>query len=250
MPEVTLILYITAFVAGLLMFLAPCTLPLVPAFLAFISGLKSTDALTGDQQRLIRINALAYVSGFSLVFISFGVFAGSLGSFFGVFRDTLSQVGGIFIILFGLVMLNVFSFTPLRKQRSLQLPASLRPGTPLSAGVIGVIFALGWTPCVGPILASILLLSSTAGTALAGASLLAVFSLGLALPFLLVAFLYSRLANKMQSLQKISGYVSTVGGVFLIGIGLLLLTGSFGLMVEYGYKVFYTLGLEVIFEYL
>ena len=251
MPEVSLILVVSAFVAGVLMFLAPCTLPLLPAYLAFISGVKTDEVLNSREvRRKIFKNALAFVVGFTIVFVIFGILAGLFGSFIGQFRNILAQVGGVFIILFGLMMLNVVSLTPLLKERRLTLPVVFTPGEPLSALVIGFTFALGWTPCVGPVLASVLLLASTTTTLVSGALLLLIFSLGLAIPFLLVALLYARATMVVSRVAKVTRCISKVGGVFLIIIGVLLLTSSFGLTVEYGYKLFDWFGLNGLFDYL
>ena len=175
--------------------------------------------------------------------------AGLAGSFIGQFRGLLSQIGGAFIIVFALMMLDVIRFAPLLKERKLQLPNSIKPGHPMSAGLIGIIFALGWTPCVGPVLASVLLLASTSATAFSGAFLLAIFSFGLAVPFLLTALLYERAGGMIAKYSWVSSAVSTIGGIFLLFIGFLLLTNNFGLTVEYGYQFFYWLGLESLFDH-
>ena len=252
MIEISVGLVISAFIAGLLMFLAPCTLPLVPAYLAFISGVKQ-DELTGDSRRSaihhIRVNAVAFVLGFSIIFILFGLLAGLFGSFIGQFRGVLTQVGGAFIILFAFMMLGALKFAPLMAEHKIQLPKSIKPGNPFSAALIGAVFALGWTPCVGPVLASVLLLASTSSTALSGAFLLGIFSLGMGLPFIAVALLYARAEKTIAKYAWISQGISIVGGVFLLFIGILLVTDSFGLTVEYGYRVFNFFGFEGFFDH-
>ena len=254
MVELSFGLAVSAFVAGLLMFLAPCTLPLVPAFLAFISGVKPgeiSDKQTHTQAiRDIRLSALGFVLGFSLIFISFGLMAGFFSAFFGQFKSILSQVGGVFVILFALLMLNVFKFAPLSKEYKIEMPKSIKPGNPISATLIGMAFALGWTPCVGPVLASVLLLASTSGTILSGGILLAIFSLGLAVPFLTVAILYGQSQTLISKYSYLSKGINIVGGVFLLFLGLLLFTDNFGLMVEYGYRFFNLFGFEGFFDLL
>lgn len=254
MIEISLAFSISVFFAGLLMFLAPCTLPLVPAYLAFISGVKVDafqDPETRDAaRRAVIVNGIAFVIGFSVIFVLFGLFAGLLGAGIGQFRTILSQVGGVFIILFGLMMLNVIHLAPLTKERRITLPPFLKPGNPVSAFGIGAIFALGWTPCVGPVLASVLLLASTSTTALEGGILLGVFSLGLAVPFLLTAFLYARASSFISRISTFTKWISYIGGVFLILLGILLLTGNFGFTVEYGYKLFDLIGFEGLFDHL
>ena len=254
MIEVGIGFAISVFIAGLLMFLAPCTLPLVPAYLAFISGVKSEELTDPNEKkaakRAIRINGIAFVLGFSVVFVGFGLLAGLLGAQIGQFRNLLSQVGGAFIIVFGLMMLNVIKIAPLLKERKMQMPSFMTPGHPTSACGIGVTFALGWTPCVGPVLASVLLLASTSTTAVQGGVLLGIFSLGLAVPFLVTAVLYAEATTFITKFSSITKWISYVGGVFLIFLGLLLITGNFGFTVEYGYKIFNFIGFEGLFDHL
>lgn len=253
MLEISLSLAIPAFIAGLLMFLAPCTLPLVPAYLAFISGVTQRElASTATKERArrqIMVSGVFFVLGFSVVFISFGMLAGFFGAQVGQFRGLLTHIGGVFIIIFGLMMLNLIRLTPFLREYRLQAPAIFKPGNPLSAFVIGATFALGWTPCVGPVLASVLLLASSEATVLSGGALLAVFSVGLSIPFLLTAFLYARATYTIAKVQSIANYISVVGGVFLICIGILLLTDNFGLTTVYGYQLFDWLGLSKLFEH-
>ncbi len=254
MVELDIAFATAAFVAGVLMFLAPCTLPLVPAYLAFISGLTPNDlrdpATATAARRSILINGLLFCIGFSVIFIVFGLLAGMFGAYVGQFRAILSQVGGAFIIVFGLMMLNIVRFTPLLRERRLRVPRIFTPGNPLSAFVIGSTFALGWTPCVGPVLASVLLLASTSATIWSGGLLLTIFSLGLSVPFIVTAVLYARATKVINSVTRISKWISWIGGLFLILIGLLLLTENFGLMLEYGYRIFYFIGFEALFNYL
>ena len=250
----SVVFILSVFLAGLLMFLAPCTLPLVPAYLAFISGINNEDTTNPVRcqyiRKQIRKCSLAFVVGFTLVFIGFGMLAGFLGAELGQFRSLLAQVGGVLVILFGLMMLNIVNIDSLLKERRLSLPNVLTPGEPLSAFLIGVTFAVGWTPCVGPVLASVLLIAATSNTVFAGGFLLFVFSLGLAIPFLLTAFLYTQAQAYITRISSISSFVTKIGGVFLIFVGVLLLTDNFELTVQYGYQLFDWLGLSGLFEYL
>lgn len=184
-------LVVPAFVAGILTFLAPCTLPLVPAYLGFISGTSAEDlkdpAKLSTMKRRIFLNGVFYVLGFSAIFITFGVLAGFLGSALAPYRIWLTRIGGIVVILFGLFMLNVFKIPFLLSEKQLRIPGVLKRGRPISSFALGAAFGFGWTPCVGPILGSVLLLASASATALEGGFLLLVFSLGLAIPFLAIA---------------------------------------------------------------
>lgn len=254
MIELSLGFALAAFIAGILMFLAPCTLPLVPAYLAFISGTqhsKLLDEATKDQaRRAVLLNSASYVIGFSAVFIVFGITLGFFGSFLGEFRNTLAHLGGLFIICFGLMMLGVIDIGSLQRERKFRLPAFLTPGMPSSAFIMGAIFALGWTPCVGPILASILLLASFSATVLEGGILLSIFAVGLAIPFLLSAIFYAYAVIFITRFSIVARFISIIGGLFLICIGLLLFTGNFSLTIEYGYGLFDFLHYDSLLDYL
>lgn len=245
---------ISAFVAGLIMFLAPCTLPILPAYLGFISGVSVKDLEDPQKAQFVRrkilLNGIFFVIGFSLVFILLGTISGFFGEYVSGFRVWLGRLGGVMIIIFGLFMLGVFKIPALQVDKRIALPKFLKLGAPTSSFVIGASFAFGWTPCVGPILASILLLASTSATALQGAYLLAVFSLGLAIPFILVAFLFSESTHFIGKITKYLKWVSIIGGVFLIGLGLLLLTDNFDLTIKYGYQLFEFIEYDRLLDYL
>lgn len=247
-------LIIPAFFAGMLTFLAPCTLPLVPAYLGFISGVDQEalkdQATARSARRKIFFNGLAFIIGFSAVFIAFGVLAGFLGATLAPYRIWLSRIGGVLVILFGLFMLGFFKLPFLQSDKRIPIPKWLTLGKPSSSFFIGGTFALGWTPCVGPILGSILLLAGTSGTALQGGVLLSVFSLGLAVPFLAIALAFSRATVYIEKISKYLKIVSIVGGVFLIVLGALLATGNFGLTIQYGYQLLEFINYDQLLEYL
>lgn len=247
-------LIIPAFVAGLLTFLAPCTLPLVPAYLGFISGVDhemlANPVTAGAARRRIFLNGLAFILGFTLIFIIFGTLAGLLGQVLVPYRIWLARVGGVLVILFGLFMLGVFKLPFLEADKRMPIFKWLNLGKPSSSFFIGGTFALGWTPCVGPILGSILLLAGTSGTALQGAVLLSVFSLGLSIPFLLIALGYSRATKFIDASSKYLKGISVVGGVFLILLGILLMTDNFGLTIQYGYQLLEFINYDGLLEYL
>lgn len=250
--EFTLI--IPAFIAGLLTFLAPCTLPLVPAYLGFISGVHPDELSNPATARVARwkifFNGLAFIIGFSFVFIVFGTLAGLLGQALVPYRIWLARLGGVLIILFGLFMLGTFNIPYLSGDKRLPIFSWLKLGHPSSSLFIGGTFALGWTPCVGPILGSILLLAGTSGTALQGTVLLSVFSLGLAVPFLLIALAFSRATTFIDASSKYLKGISIVGGVFLIALGLLLMTDNFGLTIQYGYQLLEFINYDRLLEFL
>lgn len=233
-------LVVGAFVAGVLMFLAPCTLPIVPGYLAFIAG---------GQKRVIA-NAAAFVLGFSILFILAGASAGLFGLVIGPWRYALARVGGLIIVLFGLTMLGLLRLPILSAERHIALPSFIRVGNPSSSALIGALFALGWSPCIGPILGTILFVASASATAASGAVLLAIFSLGLGLPFLLMAFLLSRIEPAMGRLTRLSKVLSLIGGACLVIIGALMFLDKGGLLVSWGFSLFGGAGYDRLLNYL
>lgn len=254
MIEISIGFIVAAFFAGLLTFLAPCTLPLVPAYLGFISGVDHKALKDPNQapevRRKIFWNGVAFIGGFSLVFIAFGVLAGFAGAALAPYRELFTQIGGVLVILFGLFMLGFFKLPVFQTDKRIPIPKWLTLGRPSSSLFIGGTFALGWTPCVGPILGSILLLAGTSGTALQGGLMLAVFSIGLAIPFLLIALAFSKATAYIEKISKYLKWVSIIGGVFLILLGALLVTNNFGLTIQYGYELFDFINYEGLLDYL
>ena len=236
-----------AFIAGILTFLAPCTFPLVPAYLGFISG-----ALPGEsvERRKVFLNGVFYVLGFSLIFVLFGTLAGFLGQSLVPYRIWLTRIGGVFVILFGLVMLNVIRLPFLSREYTLKLPFGLERGKPQTSFLLGSAFAFGWTPCVGPVLGSILFLASTSTTALEGAGLLAIFSAGLAVPFLAVAWAWGSATQYVAWFSRYLWVASLIGGALLIFLGVLLLTNRFSFIIQWGYGLFQFINYERLIDYL
>lgn len=245
-----------AFIAGMLTFLAPCTLPLVPAYLSFISGVALKDLrdpYTGRRARQrIFLNGVLYVVGFSVVFVALGSVVAWGGSFLQE-RFLAARVGGVFIVLFGLSMLpfvrmpwpHFFQGEWLRR-----IVSVVRPGHPLAALLFGAIFALGWTPCVGPVLGAVLTLAATTATVSQGAWLLVVFSAGLGLPFLMVAASIGWFSRHIREVAWIGQALSFVGGVFLIFLGILIATNSLGVWISYFFKATRFIGYDGLLEYL
>lgn len=213
-----------SFVAGILMFLAPCTLPIVPGYLAFIAG----------ERRRVVPNAIAFVVGFSIIFILLGASAGLFGLVIGSWRFALARMGGLIIMLFGLTMLGALRLPFLSTERHIALPSFIKVGTPRSSALIGALFALGWSPCIGPILGTILFTAAASATAAEGAFLLLVFSAGLGLPFILVAALLDRAQAALPKMARTARVLSAIGGVFLVALGILIMLGQAGLLVSWG----------------
>jgi cytochrome c-type biogenesis protein len=251
-------LIIPAFIAGLFTFLAPCTFPLVPAYLGFISGTSHEDLSDPGKAKLARRkmlkNGIFFMIGVTIVFVTFGAFAGFLGQALTPWRLWLTRIGGVFVILFGLIMIGLFRipfFSSLfEKQRSVRLPFSAQQGSSWGSMVLGASFALGWTPCVGPVLGSILLLASTSSTILQGAFLLFIFSLGLAVPFLVIAAGFGIISSRISVVYSKLRVVQVIGGIFLLILGILLASGKFGLLVSYGFELLDFLNYDAIYKFL
>lgn len=248
-------LIIPAFIAGLLTFLAPCTLPLVPSYLGFISGVSLTPANLQDEKikKRIILNSLLYILGFSIVFIVLGSIFSWGGSALVVHRLWLARVGGIFVIIFGLFMLQVIKLPGLNflnQTKHFNIIKKLQPGKPLSSLIFGATFAFGWTPCIGPILGTILLIASTTSGLASGLILLSVFSLGLAIPFFVIALTIDSALRILPKIYKILPAISIIGGIFLIIIGILMLTDNFGIWINWFYKLFGFINYEAIIDYL
>lgn len=244
-------LVLPAFLAGILTFLAPCTLPLLPGYLAFISGVSAeTGARSGRQRRLVFVNGLAFVAGFSAVFIFFGTAVGFFGTALAEYRLLLGRIGGAFVILFGLFLLGSGRLPFLAREFRLRPPAWIRPGRPLSSLLFGITFSLGWTPCVGPILGSVLTLAAAHSTAGEGAVLLGIFSLGLALPFLFIAGSADSGALEVKKLGGLQPWISIVGSLFLVVLGVLMLTNTLGLWVAAFFRAFAFAGYDRLLDLL
>jgi len=250
-------LLIPSFIAGLLTFFAPCTLPLVPAYLGFIGG-ASLDDLNHPEKllqarRRVFLNGVFYVVGFSVVFIFLGVLFGLGGSALLHYRLWLSRLGGLFVIFFGLYMMGVFK-TPalnfLQEEHHFNPVKHLKPGQPSSSFLLGATFAFGWTPCVGPILGSVLFLASSTATITSGALLLATFSLGLALPFLLIAIGFGHATQTVKKLSRVLPMISFAGGLFLLFLGALLVTDKMAVWLGFTYKALKFINYQALLNHL
>lgn len=211
--------------AGLLSFLSPCVLPLVPSYLAYVAGISFGDLQqrSGHSARAtVVLNALAFIAGFSLVFVAMGASVSLLGEWLFTYRRIVQQVGGVLIIVFGLYLLGVLRLPFLMRQ--VQIPLGSKPGGLFGSVVVGVTFAAGWTPCVGPVLGSILTLAGATQTIDRGVLLLGAYSAGLAVPFLASALAFGQFLRFFARFKRFLPVVDRVAGLLLIGIGLLLIT--------------------------
>lgn len=238
----------SVFVAGLVMFLAPCTLPLLPAYLGFISGVSEEqlrdDGMRAVVRRRVVKNSILFVLGFSFIFILFGILAGVLGGYVGPLRAVLTKVGGVLIIVFGLLTLGVIQPTTLTKEYRVRMPSWLRVGTPSASFALGAAFAFGWTPCIGPILATVLLFASSTETLVQGAILLCVFSVGFSIPFVVLAYMISHAARFVEQITPYVRSISILGGVFLVCLGIFLLVGDLSYLTSWIFRVLGALDYE------
>lgn len=225
-------LLLPAFIAGVFTFIAPCTLPLVPAFLGIIAGvppeeLKDPEKLKRARWKIFS-NALFYVIGFSLVFILFGIFVTLLGKI-DIVRLWISRIGGILVILFGLFLMGALKWKFLSRERQIRVPKLIASPNKTNSFFIGALFSLGWSPCIGPLLGSILIVASTQGAALEGATLLGTFSAGLAVPFLITSLFVGKAFDTFgkTGFNKTLNVINYVAGAFLIILGALLVSDRF-----------------------
>ncbi len=212
-----------AFLAGTLSFLSPCVLPLIPSYISFITGL-SLDELS-DRRWLAFTHALLFITGFTLIFVALGATATGIGRLLNYNQVWLERVGGLLIIAFGLYLLGVFRWAPLARERRIQIQD--KPLGYLGSVAVGLAFGAGWTPCIGPILGSILLYTSTTADLGQGIILLLAYSLGLAIPFLIAALAVERFIQWFRRYRKFIPLTEKLAGAILIGVGLLLVSGYF-----------------------
>ena len=217
-----------AFLAGLLSFVSPCVPPLVPPYLAWLAGVSfeelKDDSAGVAQKRRIVLAAVAFVLGFTTVFVGLGATASVVGKTIAQYFDTLSIIAGIIIIIMGLHFLGVFRIGLLYREARVQV--NRKPVGLLGAYVIGLAFAFGWTPCVGPVLAAILFVAGSEGTAARGAMLLATYSLGIGIPFILAALFASRFLAWAARFRRHMHKVEMAMGALLVITGVLFITGQ------------------------
>lgn len=221
--SVTLTLALTA---GVLSFLSPCVLPLVPSYLSFVTGM-TLDDLQADEldRRMVLLHAGLFVAGFSAVFILLGATASFLGQFFRAYEVWVARAGGVIIIVLGLHLLGVFRIGALMREQRVHL--SDKPMGHLGTLAVGAAFGAGWTPCIGPVLAGILTLAGTSETIWSGVGLLFAYSVGLAIPFMLSAVALGRFLTTFRRMRRWIPTLERASGALLIVLGIMLLTGTF-----------------------
>ena len=215
-----------AFAAGILSFLSPCVLPLIPSYLSFISGVSLEEIRgaesAGAVRRRVVLNSVAFIFGFSLVFVSLGASASYLSSLFFGYRNVIRITGGAFILLVGIYLIGLFKIPAF--DRYLQFNLKDKPAGYLGSVLVGITFAVAWTPCVGPILGAILAIAGTSADVGRGILLLAMYAGGLALPFFLSAMAINSFFQFSQAFRRYIQAFHVLGGILLIVVGLLLVT--------------------------
>ena len=220
-----------AFVAGLVSFTAPCTLPLLPGYVSFVSGMSAPVASGGAAVKSrVMVGATLFVLGFSVVFVALGLTASGLGLLLAQNARTLNLVGGAFIVLMGLITAGLLRVPLL--QRQLSFDVSRMGQGPRAAFPLGAAFGFGWTPCVGPVLAGVLVTAASSTTMAEGAALLAAYSLGLGLPFLMLARAVVRGRGRLGWLRRHGRKIEIFGGVLLVVMGLAVMSGQWTVMMS------------------
>ncbi|WP_027389325.1 cytochrome c biogenesis CcdA family protein [Chrysiogenes arsenatis] len=228
-----------AFLAGILSFLSPCVLPLIPGYLSFLSGSSLEQMQQGKGRANLMLRAAMFVVGFSLVFIALGASATSIGSLLLGYMPIFMQIAGVLIIIFGIHYMGIFRLRSLDHEKRFHITQA--PNSLWGALLIGVAFAFGWTPCIGPILASILAVASTQEHVSQGILLLAIYSAGLGIPFLLSAYAVNMFLGKLAKMKTMMRWVEIISGLLMVLIGVLILTGK--LVVVTGWLSFLNLPL-------
>lgn len=224
-----------ALLAGLVSFLSPCVMPLIPSYISYITGLSFKDLTESPDRSRIRkitlLNSFFFVVGFTFIFVLLGASSTTIGRLFFQYRDVVRIIGGIAIIIFGLFVAGILNLNFLMRERRLELKE--RPAGLIGSFFIGMTFGAGWTPCIGPILGSILIYASTRDSVLYGMGLLAVYSMGLGIPFVLSALAINLFLSYMKKINQYMRYVMLLSGLILIAFGILLITNSIGFISQY-----------------
>ena len=220
---------VISFTAGLLSFLSPCVLPLIPSYVTFVTGLSLEDVQRNRRTALV--HALLFVFGFSLIFLALGATATAVGRLLVMHRVWISRVGGALVIVFGLYLLGVFNIALLARERRVQIAD--KPLGYLGTVFVGIAFGAGWSPCIGPILGGILTYTATQADLSRGLLLLASYSLGLALPFIAAAVAVDRFLAFFQRMRPRMIWIDRAAGALLIGVGVLMITNYLTILTGY-----------------
>ena len=228
-PHISLFI---AFAAGLLSFVSPCVLPLVPSYITYITGLTLEELTTQTERKGVRAiiiaNSLLFIAGFSIVFIAFGASASLVGQLLVTYQDFIRKLGGVLIVVFGLYVMGILKIKFLMAEKRVHLKS--RPAGYVGSVLVGVAFAAGWTPCVGPILGTILVYASTTDSMLTGVELLSSYSLGIGLPLFITALAVDSFLNYFKKVRAYMYGISVASGIFLVLVGVLIYSNSLTLI--------------------
>ena len=220
-----------ALTAGVLSFLSPCVLPVVPSYLSFVTGMTLEDLQGEIDRREVMLHSVLFVVGFSAIFMLLGASASFLGQFFRAYETWIARVGGVLIIVLGLHLMGAFRIGALMREKRVHLAD--KPAGKLGTLAVGAAFGAGWTPCIGPVLGGILTLAGTRETVWEGTALLGVYSLGLAIPFLLTALALDWFLDAFSRYRRFIPVMEKASGVLLVVLGLLLVTDQFTVLSGY-----------------
>ena len=223
--------FAVAFLAGLLSFLSPCVLPLVPSYLGFITGMSLDELSETHSRRAVLVPAAFFTAGFSLVFLIMGASATFIGQLLLRYGDWVARVGGVLIILFALHLLGILRIGAFLRERRVHMES--KPVGYLGAGLAGIVFGAGWTPCIGPVLGTLLTYASARANLANGMFLLLSYSIGLAVPFLLAAYATGWFLNTSKGIRRYIPLFEKISGVILLIAGILLVSGSFSTLSAY-----------------
>ena len=229
-----------AFGAGLVSFLAPCVLPLLPTYIGYVTGVSMRELKENGYQmyrRKILVTGLIYISGFSIVFVLMGVAASTFGAVLRSNSLLLQRIGGLIIFVLGMEYAGFFHLPFLQKTKQMKLPTSIEKFGHLRSFVLGVIFATAWSPCVGAVLGSILALVAANSSVSQGAFLLFIYSLGISIPFMLVSLTLASAPKYLKKITKHIGVITRVSGIVLAIMGLLLMLGWYGYLNTYAFRI-------------
>jgi cytochrome c-type biogenesis protein len=240
--------YWLAFSAGLISFFAPCVVPLFPAYIGYITGVSIKDLeVFGFKPyfKKLLLSSIFYILGFSIVFVLLGTAAVTVGMTLRRYDFLIQRIGGLIILILGLEFAGILNLPFLARQRQFNLPTWTQSLGYLRAFFVGVVFATAWTPCVGAVLGSILTLAAVSKTVLTGASLLFVYSLGISVPFLIVALTLASAPKYIGFISRYVGVISRVAGIILAILGLLLLTDTYKYLNAWLFDIAFKLGYKI-----
>ncbi len=231
--------FLLAFIAGLVSFFAPCVVPLLPAYVGYVTGVSVKDLKEkgyGPYRRKMIVSSLLYILGFSLVFVALGTAAAGISGLLVQYSGAIQRIGGFVIIALGLEFAGLLKIPFLAQTKQFRLPSWTEKLGHARSFFVGLVFAMAWTPCVGAILGSILALSAISGTAVQGAALLLVYSLGISIPFMVVSLSLASAPKYLSKFAKHIGLISKIAGVIMIILGLLLITDSYKYLNSYVFQ--------------